>query len=233
MDIVKAFTFVPSEENWITKLLIGGVIVFFSFLLLPVLFLYGYMVAVARNVRDDYKEVMPSWGDDVGKLFIDGGIVWVAQFVYALPLILLVVCIALLILPAAFAADTFDVTAAAGGAIAGSIALVCLGLLYALFLILVLPAVIIQYVRTDEFGSMFAFREVLGVARDNFVDILLAVLASIVASLIFSLVNLIPICGQIISALIVPVWLQISVGHLLGQIAAKMDAKSMDMGYAA
>ncbi len=232
MDIIKAYTFIPNEKNWITKLLIGAVVVFFSFLFIPIFFLMGYGIAVARNVKDGHEDLMPDWKENLGQMFIEGGILWVAQLVYALPLLLLVVCIMLLILPAALAADTFDIGAAAGGAMAGSIALICIGLLYALFLALVLPAVMIQFIRTEEIGSMFSFREVLGVARDNFVDILLLVVSVIVASFVFGLLAIIPICGWLVVTYIVPVWLQISVGHLLGQIAAKIDGKKEDLAYA-
>lgn len=232
MDIIKAYTFIIDEENWITKILIGAVVVFFAFLIVPIFLLFGYQVAVARNVKDGNKELMPSWGEDLGKMFIDGVIVWVAYLLYALPLILLVICTSLLILPAAFAADTFDPFAAATAALAGSAALFCIGLLYAIFLIVVLPAVVIQYVRTDEFGPMFQVREVLGVARDNFVDILIAVVSGIVASFVFGLLAIIPICGWLIVAFVVPVWTQVSMGHLYGQIAAKIEGKPFDMAYA-
>ena len=233
MDIIKAYTFITNEENWIVKILIGAVVVFFSWLIIPIFFLLGYQIAVARNVKDGYKDVMPDWTEDLGQTFIDGVIVWVAQLVYALPLILAVICIVLLTIPAAWTADELDFSAVAGGAVAGSIAVMCIALLYAIFLAVILPAVIIQYVRTEEFGSMFRFREVLGIARDNVVDILLAVVSSIAAGFVFSLLNIIPICGRIIVALVVPVWMQVSMGHLFGQIAAKIDGKVVGMEYAA
>jgi len=204
MDIIKAYTFIPNEKNWITKLLIGAVVGFFSFLFIPMFFLVGYSIAVARNVKDGREDLMPDWNQDLGQKFIEGGILFVAMFVYALPLVLLMVCIALLIFPAALAADTFDIGAAAGGAMAGSIALLCIALLYALFLALALPAVAIQFIRTEELGSMFNFREVLGIARDNFVDILLLAISYIVATFVFGLIGIIPICGWLVVAFIVP-----------------------------
>jgi hypothetical protein len=232
MDIIKAYTFIPSEESWITKLLIGAVIVFFSWLFIPIFFLTGYQIAVARNVKDGHKEVMPSWTEDLGQTFMDGVVVWLAQLVYSLPLVLMMICVALLIIPAAMSADEFDIGAVAGGAVAGSIALICIALVYAVFLALILPAVVIQYVRTEELGSMFSFREVFGIVRDNVVDILLTLISAIAAGFVFSLLNVIPICGQLFVAFVVPVWMQISVGHLLGQIAAKIDGKTMEMEYA-
>ena len=51
MDINKAVTFVFKDERWIVKILLGAVMVFFSFLIIPIFFLYGYMIAKATLVR--------------------------------------------------------------------------------------------------------------------------------------------------------------------------------------
>jgi len=232
VDFIKAYTFIPSEEGWITKILIGAVIMFFSWLFIPIFFLSGYQIAIARNVRDGYKDVLPDWGDDIGKLFIEGAVLWVAQFIYSLPIVLLIICGSLLILPTAASAE-YDLSVLGAGTLIGSFALMCVSLLYGILLAVILPAVMVQFVRYGEFGAMFRFREVLGVARSNFVDILLVVLSAIAAGIVFSLVNIIPICGQLISVFVVPPWLQMSFGHLLGQLSAKIDGKDTEFAYAA
>ena len=82
----------------------------------------------------------------------------------------------------------------------------------------------IQYIRNnDEFGSLLRFGQVLGVTRANVTDILLTFVASFVGALIVNAIGgvlAITICG----ALLIPAgtfWVQISTGHLYGQIAAK------------
>ena len=88
MDIGKAFSFVTEDERWVSKLGIGALIAFFSFLIIPIPLLWGYMVGVARNVKDGVPDPMPEW-DDWGRLYKDGLAIIVAQLVYTLPFWLL------------------------------------------------------------------------------------------------------------------------------------------------
>ena len=50
MDFGRAFTFVSEDKDWIIKIVIGAVLPFVPFLILPVL---GYQVAIVRNVIHD------------------------------------------------------------------------------------------------------------------------------------------------------------------------------------
>ena len=71
MDINRALTFVTDDDRWISKLLIGTVIIFFSFLIIPLFFFYGYIIQIVRNVMAGEKNPLPEW-TDWGKLFKDG-----------------------------------------------------------------------------------------------------------------------------------------------------------------
>ena len=61
MDINKALTFVTEDDRWITKLLIGSIMVLLSFLIIPILFVQGYLVHIVRNVMDGEEKLMPEW----------------------------------------------------------------------------------------------------------------------------------------------------------------------------
>ena len=71
MDVNKAFTFVFDDERWITKVLIGSVLLFFSFLIVPVFFFAGYMIQIVRTVMDGLEDPLPEW-EEWGRLFKDG-----------------------------------------------------------------------------------------------------------------------------------------------------------------
>lgn len=232
MDLAKAFTYVTEDERWVNKLLIALIVTFFSFLFIPIFFLIGYSVAITRNVKDGVEKPLPEW-DDWGKLFMDGLYVFIAQFVYTLPFWLLA-CIA------AVATGGLGAVADSGGdpnvmaAMLGTTGLIigCLGFLFAVALFFISPAIIVQYVITDEFGACFRFGEVLGIARQSIGDILMVFLATFGAGIAVSVVSgvlaIIPCVGWILAfviSLVVGPYLTAITGHLYGQIAAKFGGK--------
>ncbi len=222
MDIGKSIQFVFDDERWFVKLLIGAVIFLLSMIIvIPIFFLIGYAVKVTRNVKDGVKTPLPEW-DDWGKLFMDGIYIFIAQFVYTLP-ILIIVCIAMV------ATGGMGAIAESGGnpdalmAMMSSTLLLmsCLIFIYAIAMIFISPAVIIQYIlNNDEFGACFRFGEVFGIARDSIGDILLVVVVTIGISFVVSLVGWIPCIGWAIALLSYPYMMAVS-GHLYGQIAVK------------
>lgn len=226
MDFGRAFTFVREDERWTTKIGIGAAIMFLSFLLfgIPTILLIGYQLAVMRRVMEGKDLPLPEW-DDWGKLFMDGLYVVIAIFVYTLPLWLLF-CIGfgVSILPA-LGAGNEDVAAALGGVAALTwVVMMCLFFILAIGLALVVPGIYIQYIRTNEFASLFRIGEVFGIVRNNIGDILLTIVAVIGANLVIQMVSSIlswTCIIPIIIALAGPVWINISMGHLYGQIAAK------------
>ncbi|MDX1688550.1 MAG: DUF4013 domain-containing protein [Candidatus Promineifilaceae bacterium] len=226
MDIGRAFTFITEDDEWITKVGIGAILSLLSFLILPVFLLGGYLVGVTRNVKDGLPQPLPRW-TNWEKLFMDGLYVAIAQLIYTLPFWLLV-CIAGVVSVGIGGVGDQDVAAAGISAVV--LVTVCLALLFLIALFFISPAIVIQYVRTDEFGATLRFGEVLGIARDHMGKILMAALAALVASLVLSAVvgalNVIPCLGQIVGLVIGIVagpWLSMSIGHLYGQIAANVD----------
>jgi hypothetical protein len=121
-------------------------------------------------------------------------------------------------------------SAVSSAATAGIFAMCCIFFLYALVLIAVVPALYAQYIRTEEFGPLFRVGEVLGIARDNIGDIILVSVAAIVAALLLGLISSIlsiTICGGFIATLVGTVWINVAMGHMYGQIAAKIESKAV------
>jgi hypothetical protein len=230
MDIGAAVTFVKDDERWLTKLVIAAVLVFFSFLLIPIPFLAGYTLAISGRVMNGDPEPLPEW-DDWGKLFMDGLYVIIAQFVYTLPFWIMA-CIGFVATIGFAGLGEISEEAAGAGILATFGVMGCLVILLWIALVFVTPAIYIQYVRTNEFGACFRFGEVFGIARNYIGDILITVVFSLVASFAISIVTgvlqVIPCVGWILALVVWALagpWLMASLGHLYGQIAAKTGGK--------
>jgi hypothetical protein len=233
MEIGHAFTFVTSEEDWIKKIAIGGVLILINFIpIIPMMLMFGYQIRVAQNVIRGDEHPLPEW-EEWGQLFIDGAVVWVAVFLYALPAILMTLCASLVIVFGAGSNGNEGSTAAIGG----GVILGCLAILFILALLLIIPAVFVQYARTGEFGPLFRVGEVIGIARDNIGDIILAMVAAVVASILLGIVStllMVTICGGFIAMFAGSAWIYVALGHMYGQIqiGARYESKLNDAAFA-
>ena len=236
MDIGKAIGFVFEDEEWVKKLLLGAAIT-----LIPIfgwLAIMGYTIAVIRNVLDGHSRPLPDWSD-LGQLFTDGLMYWVASSVYSIPLLIFVCPMMLAWILPALAGQNEDLLVVLGGA-AGlvSLALSCLAGLYGILLGLVTPVLQIRFAQTSELGACLRFGEVFRFAFANLGNLVLSMLAvwaagivaGIVISIVSSILGLILICGWIllipVGLLMLPysVWSAAFSGHLFGQVALRASA---------
>jgi len=222
MDIGKSFAFVFEDKDWIVKILLAAAIllvgILFSWVLLipaivAALVLAGYSVEITRRVIRGQQDELPEW-TDWGKLLTDGLKVIVIGIVYALPIILVSLCLGI---PAGLLAENAQGLSSVGTMEALSITLSmllgCLSFLYSIALSIVLPAAIGFYVDRDDLGAAFRFGEVLSFVRDNFKTYLLTFVMSWVAGLVGSLGAL--VCG--IGWLVTGPYSYMVTGHLYGQ----------------
>jgi hypothetical protein len=230
MDVAKAFTFFTEDERWVGKIVIGAFVSLLTFLIVPIVLLAGYLAGITRNVMNGEERPLPEW-EDFGTLFRDGLAIVVAQLVYTLPFWLLI-CIAFMATIGFSGLSELSEEAAVASIFATAGLVICLALLFVIALFFLSPAIVIQYVRTEDFGAAFRFSEVIGIARENTSDIIIAGLASLVANFLFSFVvgilAIIPCIGWVaapILGLAAAPWLISVTGHLYGQIAAKGDKK--------
>ena len=235
MDVNKAFRFVLNDKQWISKLLIGAVMSVLSFLIVPALILQGYLVKLVRQVMGGDDDRLPEWMD-WGNLLRDGFFVTVGQLIWALPMILLLTIVGAVTGGLGSVLDSSGDMVAAATTGAGLL-MACLVLLTVIAFLFLTPALLIQYARTDEFGSLFRFSEVFDIIRGNMADILIAFLVSVVAVLAITVVtgviSIVPCLGWIAAALIglaMGPYIQFVTGHLYGQIAAKLPG-SKAAGY--
>lgn len=226
MDVNNSIRYVLEDKQWISKIVIGALMSILGFLIVPALILQGYIVKIIRHVMNGDRNSLPEW-DNWGELLRDGFYVTVAQIVYTLPFIILMIVGGLA--TGGLASITGSEDLAAVAATGGGLLLMCLAILFAIAFLFLTPAILIQYAIKDDFGATFRFGEVFDIIRNNMADILIAFLVTLVAafavSIILGVLSLIPCLGWIAAFLIglaVGPYISYVAGHLYGQIAAKL-----------
>ena len=218
MDIGKSFGYVFDDEEWITKILIAAGIlllgIFFFWWLIPSilagLLLGGYGIEITRRVIRGDTQVLPEW-DNWGELLVDGLKAWIIEIIYALPIIVLGVCLSI---PLGILSEEAQE--------ASALLSVCLSGIYFLWGIamgLLLPAAIAMFVAEEEVSAAFRFGDVFGLVRDNFVTYLLVLVIGWVASFIGGLGLL--VCG--VGVLVTAPYAGWITAHIRGQ--AYLEAK--------
>lgn len=238
-DNLKALLAFPfQDDNWKTKFLVGSLIVLAGFVipLLPFFFLYGYMMQIMqRIIVEKGKPHLPAW-DDWGKLFIDGLKLLGAAMIYMLPVILLfmvgffIMFLPMLGIPIAAVGgeENPEVAGAAFGILTvvsmmGYFLLFGIGMILALAIGVVLPAVLGHVVATDDFGAAFRFKEWWAIFRANLGGFLLAYLILIMVSMVVNSVLTLLYCTVVLCCIVpfltapVTFYLAAIAGALFGQ----------------
>lgn len=192
MDIGKSFSFVFEDKEWVSKMVIAGLITLLGFLfgwlvipaILAAVLVSGFGLEITRRVLRGESQVLPAW-DNWGKLFTDGLMVAIIGIVYALPMIVVSLCLGV---PLGSWSENSD----AAGAVAGSL-LGCINLLWGIVLSFLLPAAIATYAKEGNLSAAFRFGDVLALVRDHFTTYLITAVMVWVASLIGGLGFL--LCG--------------------------------------
>lgn len=183
MDVGKSFSFVFEDPRWVSKVLIGGLMVLLSFLIVPGLIGIGYAAQLIRNVINGQERPLPEWSD-MGAYLVDGAKLFVVYFVYIIPVFLLV----FLIVAVAIATSATNPRGEPSGvALTLLIATTyCIAPIYSIALSLITPAFVGRYVMTNSIGAALNFGEVWQLTRANITNYLIALVvyfgASIAAS---------------------------------------------------
>jgi hypothetical protein len=184
MDIGKSFSYVFDDDRWIIKILIAAAIlalgILFSWLLvipliLASLLLGGYGVEITRRVINRASPVLPEW-DNWGELLIDGVKAAVVGIIYALPIIILSVCLGPVI---GISAEESQEASTLFSSV-----LSCLSFLWGIVTGLFLPAAIAMWVAENELSAAFRFGDVFNLVKDNFGTYLIVLVIGWVAGII-------------------------------------------------
>lgn len=206
MDIVKAFSYVFEDRNWLAKIIIGGILSFIPIVnFIPI----GYALTTLRNVAERKESPLPEW-DNWGGYFSKGLMVFLAGLIYALPFFII------LGLNATFAAIAGAKEEGALVTIATlcTALLSCLNIIYSLALSFWIPGALTLYAFRENFGALFSFGEIFRYISANIGNYLLAWILSLVASFVagFGVI----LCA--IGVLFTGFWAYLVWAHLFGQV---------------
>lgn len=208
MDIGKSFGYVFEDDDWVTKLLAGGVL---NLTVVGALATVGYQVRTLRNVARGSERPLPEW-DDFGDYFVKGIMVLVAGLIYALPAILV-------------GTVGLFISAVSGAGVEREVPLLltlcttslwCLATAYGLLLGLWMPGATVKYALSGDFGAFFRVGEIWSFISNNLggyvVALVVAWLAGIAAALAGSV-----LC--FVGAAFTGFWAMLVYAHLFGQVA--------------
>lgn len=169
MSFEKSFGFVFKDPEWVKKLLIGTVFALLTPLAIGAPFLTGYIIRIIRH-RLDGKEDLPAW-DNVGDLFVDGVKMIFVGLVYALPILVLGVTLAILMI-VAVAVDSD------AGAVVALLIFPFQGLsfLYSLLIVLVHPHIYYVIATDAPLSQAFHLRKYFRLLKKEWSNALLALL---------------------------------------------------------
>ncbi len=180
MDIGKAFSFVFEDEEWVSKVLIGGLI--FLIPLIGQFAVIGYSLKVAQNVIQGNPRPLPAWSE-FGDHIMRGLYAFVIQLVYALPAVILAGVFACTVISASAAASQRSEQAGAGIGILGTCLIPLIIIVGLLSTLLSYPA-IGRYLATNSLGEAFKFNDVIANVRGNLSPWLMLLLVGILASFV-------------------------------------------------
>ncbi len=216
MDIGKAFSYVFEDQEWLKKVLIGGVVS-----LVPIVNFAatGYFLEETKRVSEGRELPLPEW-DNLGGYFMKGLMTFVAGFVYSLPA-LLIYCCAFILPPMIASAGATGQRGGNGGpleAVAGLLFIcgICLILIYLLALLLFLPALLVRYALTDQFSAFFQFGPAWQLIQTNVGGYVMAVLVYVIAAMIAGIVGSI---ACFIGAAFTGFWASLVAAYLFGGFA--------------
>jgi hypothetical protein len=216
MDISYAFKFIFEDKQWLSKLVLLAILTFLAVIPLlgiPALIAaLGYMMQIARNVREGMPRPLPEWKKWDEK-FTLGGQVFLALLFYNLPLVFIGAC------------SWFLVGGVSSGFIGGGVNLLtlCCALPFALFYMAfawsMLATGLAEYIELGNPAAIYRFVHLWDVMRANRSTLWGWGLYTTLVNILLSMLVLIPCIGWLLNA----VFGFAVHGHLLGQFAHKLS----------
>jgi hypothetical protein len=183
-NLQKVFTFPFQDPKWLEKFLIGSLLFLVSFLILPLLPIYGYLVELMRMTIEGRELVLPEW-DQWERKFTDGLKLFILSFLYGLPFAILFVVLFALLFAAPISSEFFELSEDPSSPIwvipsllgsFGGLALFGLGSIAALVAGVFVPVITAHVVATDDFTAAFRIGEWWQIFRANLSGFVIAYL---------------------------------------------------------
>lgn len=194
MDAGRAFTYVFQDPKWVSKLLIGALL-----LLIPIfgwLVVFGFAMRITKQVATSGTDLpLPEW-EDLGGLFVDGLRAFGVGFIWSLP--------------ATALSSVLQLGVDGGGA---TLAANCLTLPISLAVAFFTPAAVARTAATGSFNAGLEVGEIVALVRRNAGDYLMVLLLGLVGAMIAA-AGLIALC---VGVLVTIAYAQLLAAHAYGQ----------------
>ncbi|MYC94681.1 MAG: DUF4013 domain-containing protein [Caldilineaceae bacterium SB0661_bin_32] len=230
MDIGRALTYFSEDERWVEKTAIGTGLLLISSLLLMALvgvlgyfILFGYLVRLLQNVRDDVHPVLPEWdrwGDDL----VRGVKLACVVVIWALPIIL--IFFPAFIISIVIADNTPYDPKYPGGSVASIIlsCASCLSFLFAIAFAVMQPGFTIAFARNETIKDGLQVSEVWDWTRDNIGNVAIVAILTVIASMIITTVGsivglILCVIGAVVTVPLAQLITYYFQSHLYGQLA--------------
>lgn len=212
MDFTKALTFSFDDEDWITKYVIGSLMMLVGMIIFVIP--AGYQVRVARNVIRQKPNPLPS-GSELGEVVADGLMATIAILIYALPVIIMACMLGFM-------------GGILGDSDLGGILFSCFACCLSVFMIIFGLAAaafywvgVIRYAETGNFSEFLKFGSLWEDIRGNMGTLLGLLLFTFIFGLIMAVIwpfSIITCVGPIVLMF----YQQVVTGHLIGQAGLDM-----------
>ena len=217
MDIGKAFTYIFDDEDWLTKVLLGGLFSLLSGILIGIPFIVGYFLETLKNVYLGQPRPLPNWGDGMGAMFAKGIKAMVGILIWSLPIIVLSCVFAAISGPLSAALPSGNSSAGQGAAglfVAVSLCFNCLIILYSLALTVMMPAALMKFAVDENLSAFWAFRDLFSFISRNLSNYIIAIIVYWVASFVAGFGVILCIIGVFATTF----WSMLVSAHLFGQV---------------
>lgn len=186
INYTRAFSFMFEDKNWVVKIFLGAIFNLLSLVLVGIPFILGYVLELAKNSKEGKETPLPEW-DKLGDKFVRGLVYLIIIIIYSIPGIILsfIPCVKY-----------------------------CLGPLYFLALLFILPYITVKYAQTGSFEDVFRFNEVIDFTKKNINNLIVVVLLTIALQIIATFGVLALVVGVFFTAF----WADLAIYYLYGKV---------------
>jgi hypothetical protein len=174
-DLSKAFSYMFDDPSWVTKVIIAALFMLLSVVGLGIFVLLGYFVELTQRVMRREQYPLPEW-KDVGVKFVLGFKYFVVLFVYALPVIFLIIPLVLLAAITAITGSSQEMNA--------FVAIYTFGLIlflipYILFYTILMPVITYKFALREKISDGLDIGGIVGDFKRNWQNTLVVGLIAV------------------------------------------------------
>jgi len=191
INYARAFSFMFEDKNWVVKILLGAIFTLLWVVLIGIPFTLGYLLELAKNSKRGKEIPLPEW-DNLGDKFVRGLVYFIIVIIYSIPGIILsfIPCIKN-----------------------------CLGPLYFLGMLFLLPYIAVKYAETGSFEDAFRLSELFDFVKKNINSLLIVVLLTIALQIIATFGLLALAVGVFFTMF----WANLAIYYLYGKVVKEAE----------